>query len=187
MCRQVIHRDLKPENILLDEDGNVKIADFGLAGITSPLQAKLTLQCGTPEFTAPEIIQGGLGCESCLLFCAIAIWPFGNIYCCTGQRQSLHNIAAAAASFSANGIDAFVHGSPMSRIRAPAEPVMAARGMLYWHRSLPDPHMVACLHACLPHSHQVAARNVHTAFVQARSTTGRLWTSGLSASSCTSC
>ena len=42
----------------MDGDGNVKIADFGLAGITSPLDAKLTLQCGTPEFTAPEIIQG---------------------------------------------------------------------------------------------------------------------------------
>ncbi|KAK9797369.1 hypothetical protein WJX73_005899 [Symbiochloris irregularis] len=56
--RSVVHRDLKPENILLDEAGNLKIADFGLAGIISPLAEKLTLQCGTPEFTAPEIIQG---------------------------------------------------------------------------------------------------------------------------------
>ena len=28
---ELIHRDLKPENIFLDEQGNIKIGDFGLA------------------------------------------------------------------------------------------------------------------------------------------------------------
>lgn len=56
--RRVVHRDLKPENILMDENGNIKIADFGLAAVTAPFSGSLTLQCGTPEFTAPEIVQG---------------------------------------------------------------------------------------------------------------------------------
>lgn len=56
--RRVIHRDLKPENILMDESSNVKIADFGLAGITTPFSGNLRQLCGTPEFTAPEIVQG---------------------------------------------------------------------------------------------------------------------------------
>ncbi|KAK9815615.1 hypothetical protein WJX72_006892 [[Myrmecia] bisecta] len=56
--RRVIHRDLKPENILLDDSGNVKVADFGLAGITTPFSGNLRSACGTPEFTAPEIVRG---------------------------------------------------------------------------------------------------------------------------------
>ena len=45
----------------MDTDHNIKIADFGLAAVTAPFQGRLTLQCGTPEFTAPEITVGG--CE----------------------------------------------------------------------------------------------------------------------------
>jgi serine/threonine protein kinase len=41
------------------EGGNPKIADFGLAGVMAPFNAGgFTLQCGTPEFTAPEIVEG---------------------------------------------------------------------------------------------------------------------------------
>jgi len=54
----VIHRDLKSENILMDDACNVKVADFGLAGITTPFSGSLSAACGTPEFTAPEIVRG---------------------------------------------------------------------------------------------------------------------------------
>lgn len=56
-CRRVIHRDLKPENILLCE-GEPKVSDFGLAGMTTPLNATLNASCGTPEFCAPEVLRG---------------------------------------------------------------------------------------------------------------------------------
>lgn len=52
-----IYRDLKPENILLDEDGYVKVADFGLARFLKNDEKAHTC-CGTPEYVAPEVILG---------------------------------------------------------------------------------------------------------------------------------
>lgn len=54
---KIVHRDLKPENVLIQEDGYIKLADFGLAKfLTGPDQSTATF-CGTPEYLAPEIIK----------------------------------------------------------------------------------------------------------------------------------
>ena len=53
------HRDIKPENVLLSADGNLKIADFGLATLFEYNgQTKLsTTLCGSPPYIAPEVTQ----------------------------------------------------------------------------------------------------------------------------------
>ncbi|MBV8716159.1 MAG: serine/threonine protein kinase [Chloroflexi bacterium] len=60
----VVHRDLKPENILIETDGTVKLVDFGIAllqGARRLTFRRLTSGFGTPDYMAPEQVQGDRG------------------------------------------------------------------------------------------------------------------------------
>ncbi len=58
---EVVHRDIKPENIMLTANGEIKIADFGLARVGKQPDKTLTqagITVGTPLYMSPEQIEG---------------------------------------------------------------------------------------------------------------------------------
>ena len=54
----VIHRDLKLGNLFLDKNVSIKVGDFGLATRLETEDEKRQTICGTPNYIAPEVIQG---------------------------------------------------------------------------------------------------------------------------------
>ncbi|XP_056432383.1 phosphorylase b kinase gamma catalytic chain, liver/testis isoform isoform X2 [Gadus chalcogrammus] len=78
--RNIVHRDLKPENILLDDQGLLKLSDFGFS-VQLPPGQKLRELCGTPGYLAPEILKcsmdethPGYGQEVDLWACGVILY-----------------------------------------------------------------------------------------------------------------
>jgi serine/threonine-protein kinase len=64
----VIHRDLKPENLLITGNGQVKLADFGIARVPNADLTREGQFLGTPCYSAPETLRNGEYSEQSDLF-----------------------------------------------------------------------------------------------------------------------
>ena len=82
--RNVIHRDLKPENLLMDDNGYLKIADFGLAKVCEPEYKLHTNSVVTLWYRSPELLLGTQNYDA-----SIDIWAAGCIVSEVLMRQVL--------------------------------------------------------------------------------------------------
>ena len=60
----VVHRDLKPENIMVDNQDNIRLIDFGIAGNAGSRRltfANFSRNMGTPDYISPEQVRGKRG------------------------------------------------------------------------------------------------------------------------------
>uniref|UniRef100_A0ACD5YHN6 Uncharacterized protein n=1 Tax=Avena sativa TaxID=4498 RepID=A0ACD5YHN6_AVESA len=76
--RGVYHRDLKLENLLLDEDGNLKVSNFGLSALDDSRgqDGLLRTTCGTPAYIAPEVLskRGYDGAKTDIWSCGVVLF-----------------------------------------------------------------------------------------------------------------
>ncbi|XP_028769726.1 CBL-interacting serine/threonine-protein kinase 12-like [Neltuma alba] len=77
-ARGVYHRDLKPENLLLDENGDLKVSDFGLSTVSDQIRQDGLFHtfCGTPAYVAPEVLarKGYDGAKVDLWSCGVILF-----------------------------------------------------------------------------------------------------------------
>ncbi|KAK3444824.1 hypothetical protein EUGRSUZ_A00734 [Eucalyptus grandis] len=74
----VCHRHLKPKTLLLDENGNLKVSDFGLSALAKSkrLDGLLHTTCRTPTYVAPEVInrRGYDGSKADIWSCGVILF-----------------------------------------------------------------------------------------------------------------
>lgn len=73
--RRILHRDLKPQNLLIDNNGTIKLADFGLARAFGIPVRVYTHEVVTLWYRAPEVLLG-----STRYACPIDMWSLGCIF-----------------------------------------------------------------------------------------------------------
>ncbi|KAL2914297.1 Cyclin-dependent kinase catalytic subunit [Polyrhizophydium stewartii] len=74
-CHRILHRDLKPQNLLIDQHGNLKLADFGLARAFGIPLRTYTHEVVTLWYRSPEILLGSKHYST-----AVDMWSVGCIF-----------------------------------------------------------------------------------------------------------
>ncbi|MEM9101070.1 MAG: protein kinase [Pseudomonadota bacterium] len=83
----VIHRDLKPANILIDHHNTVKLLDFGIATFYEPEGLKEDYVVGTPDYMAPEQLEGSRSLDYRCDIYAVGVIMYELF---TGELPKLH-------------------------------------------------------------------------------------------------
>ena len=106
---KIIHRDLKLANLFLTENMQMKLGDFGLAALLRFDGERKRSLCGTPNYMAPEILEGKTGHSF-----EVDIWSIGIIiyilligkppFETTSAKETLKRIRMKNYSFPQNGI-----------------------------------------------------------------------------------
>jgi len=81
---RILHRDLKPQNLLIDKEGNLKLADFGLARAFGVPLRTYTHEVVTLWYRAPEILLGGKQYST-----GVDMWSVGCIFAEMCTRKAL--------------------------------------------------------------------------------------------------
>ncbi|XP_076336803.1 cyclin-dependent kinase 2-like [Tachypleus tridentatus] len=81
---RVLHRDLKPQNLLIDKEGNIKLADFGLARAFGVPLRSYTHEVVTLWYRAPEILLGAKFYST-----PVDVWSMGCIFAEMLTRRAL--------------------------------------------------------------------------------------------------
>ena len=99
----ILHRDLKPSNLMLDQDGRVKLTDFGMA---SPVESEALPEVrGTPPYLAPELVRGTPPTAAADQFALGA-----TLY------EGLSGVPAFAGEATSDVLDALLHDDPLPRL-----------------------------------------------------------------------
>lgn len=120
--RGVLHRDIKPANVLLTPEGQVKVADFGIAKAIHPSpdavnHTTMNMVLGTPSYLAPERAQGHPATAASDLW-AVGVLLYESV---TGAKPFLGDnpiaitLAAQQARFT-----------PVRELRPDVDPALAA-------------------------------------------------------------
>ena len=83
-AHRILHRDLKPQNLLIDKEGNLKLADFGLARAFGIPLRTYTHEVVTLWYRAPEVLLGSRHYNT-----AIDMWSVGCIFAEMAMRTPL--------------------------------------------------------------------------------------------------
>lgn len=81
---RVLHRDLKPQNLLINKEGNLKLADFGLARAFGVPLRTYTHEVVTLWYRSPEILLGGRQYST-----GVDMWSVGCIFAEMATRKPL--------------------------------------------------------------------------------------------------
>ena len=87
----ITHRDLNPENLLLDNKKRIFITDFGLSILSEKYNEQLSIPCGTPSYSPPEMLKGKKynGIYSDIWSCGIILYTMlvGNLPCFESKEE----------------------------------------------------------------------------------------------------